>query len=208
MESKMGLARVLATVFCSIAMLAGSPARSALIDQGPTTRDSISGLEWLDITSTAGMSYSAVLASSFVTAEGFRFATEAEVRQLFVSAGGNGSSDGTILASNTAPVQQLLQLLGCTSYLAGNACDGRPEDWSLAMWGGSSGVYVGVIDNLASGGALWARYFQLPDPNVAFRADVGAFLVREAQNVPEPGTSLLAMLGLVAAVRSRRLRLA
>ena len=72
----------------SALLMAAGSALADLVDNGTTTTDTDTGLEWLDITETTGLSYNEVLASDYVTNDGYRFATEAEVHQLYTNAGG------------------------------------------------------------------------------------------------------------------------
>src|SRR6478736_5113638 len=60
-----------------------------LVDQGDTTYDPNTRLEWLDLRFTQGQSYDSILGGwdNFTTSEGYRFATAHEVEQLFRNAG-------------------------------------------------------------------------------------------------------------------------
>lgn len=189
-------------------------ASAALIDNGSTTIDSDTGLEWLDITETVGLSYNAVLSSAFIISDGYRYASEAEVLELYNNAGGTGTQAVEFRPENTAPAILLLDLMGCTSYLVGNPCDGTPEDWSTAMWGTSS-QYIGLIDNHPTDGVLATRWQPHANDEVSFRADVGSFLVRgnvlpRPQLTPVPTLSglsltlLVLLLGLVGFRAVRR----
>jgi hypothetical protein len=75
----------------AISVLCGTSAHAAsiLIDQGNTTYDPASKLQWLDLTATRGLSYNNVLNNVSVdyVATGWRFATEGEVDQLYRDAG-------------------------------------------------------------------------------------------------------------------------
>ena len=64
-------------------------ANSAIIDLGSITRDTNTGLDWLDVTETRGLSYAAVSAELGPggTYEGYRFATTAELDQLIMDFG-------------------------------------------------------------------------------------------------------------------------
>ena len=75
----------------AISLLCGSPAKAAtiLIDQGNITYDPDTKMQWLDITQTAGLSYNDVLTNNGVNfiQNGWRFATDFEVDQLYRHAG-------------------------------------------------------------------------------------------------------------------------
>ncbi len=77
------------------------------------TQDSGSGLEWLDITETAGLTFDFVVSELGTGGqfEGFRVATGQELDALAT----NGGMTPGNLTSNYAPVQILMSLLGCTS---------------------------------------------------------------------------------------------
>ncbi|WP_101756942.1 VPLPA-CTERM sorting domain-containing protein [Oceanicoccus sp. KOV_DT_Chl] len=63
--------------------------QAAIVDLGNITRDTASGLDWLDLTATAGLSYTDVLLQMDVGGdyEGWRYASAAEFDQLVVSFG-------------------------------------------------------------------------------------------------------------------------
>lgn len=106
--------------------LAGGPGSSLgaatsffpLEDRGDTTYDPNTGLEWLDLSRTAGQSYSNVLSgwNSYTTSQGYRFATRDEVVQLFIDVGaayiGTPSFSGE--SANLPAATQALSLLGTT----------------------------------------------------------------------------------------------
>ena len=94
--------------------------RGPLIDRGNKTFDPRTGLEWLDLTETLGLSVDQVLAGAggWTTAEGFTYATQAQVLTLFGNAGdGNFDINSNAVgdADNTDEVTLLLALLGNTA---------------------------------------------------------------------------------------------
>jgi len=161
-------------------------------------------LEWLDITETVGLSYNEVLNSAFITSDGYRYASEAEVLELYNNAGGTGTQNVEFLPENTAPAILLLDLMGCTSHLVGNPCDGNPEDWTPAMWGSSS-AFIGLIDNHPTNGVLATRWVSHGNDATSNRADVGSFLVRGGASIdvsappplPVPTLSTLSLALLI-----------
>ncbi len=83
------------------------------------------GLEWLDLTATAGRSYDDVAGDILLSS--FRHATREEVRTLFVNAGfvfptATATATGAANATNAAAADMLLDLMGCTRF-----CDGRTQ---------------------------------------------------------------------------------
>lgn len=75
----------LVSFFCGLAPLA----QAAIVDLGNVTRDSSTGLEWLDLTETVGRSYLDVSNQFDVGEEfaGWRYATESEVQVLWQNFG-------------------------------------------------------------------------------------------------------------------------
>lgn len=182
-----------ATTFAALA-----PAHAALTATATSVVDSATGLEWLKVPLTTGMSYNAVLASSYVTSGGYALASEAQIHQLFADAGGIADSSIILRAANEQPAKDLITLFGgCTSSLVAVACGNTSQYWTSAMWG--NGTHIALVDVFDSSnqGLLTTRWVQFGNPNASFRADVGAFLVRQASTVPEPAT--LALLGLAFA---------
>ncbi|MGV3533454.1 MAG: Ig-like domain-containing protein [Chthoniobacteraceae bacterium] len=93
-----------------------------LIDQGETTYDPNTRLEWLDLRFTQGQSYESIRGGwgDFTTAEGYRFATAREVEQLFRNAGAKsiGYPSSPPISVNVEAAKRVLSLLGTTYSLA------------------------------------------------------------------------------------------
>src|SRR5688572_15093552 len=68
-----------------LAVAVAAPAQGALIQNGMITTDTESGLEWLNLAETKGLSYNQA-AAAFLPA-GWRFATTVEVNDVRVKAG-------------------------------------------------------------------------------------------------------------------------
>jgi hypothetical protein len=121
-------------------MAAITPASSAvLVDKGNYTLDTSSHLQWLDLSLTAGLSYNDVITNNGVNyvAQGWRYATGAELGGLFTDAGGSGtypqSSTTFSIGTNTtwSVVGLLADFLGSghnDTYMAyeGNLADAWP----------------------------------------------------------------------------------
>ena len=79
-------------VFLCLSLFAALSCNAALIDDGNITRDTRTGLEWLDLTETTNISW-VELNFEYLFAgkplEGWRVASQAEVQSLFDSAGSN-----------------------------------------------------------------------------------------------------------------------
>jgi hypothetical protein len=94
------------------------------IGDGLLTRDTVTGLDWLDVTQTKGRSFDEVLAGfgNYTTQQGFRFATTSEVSSLFSSALAGKNSIFVSAPNNTIDLpqgyfaaQEIHTLLGLTS---------------------------------------------------------------------------------------------
>jgi hypothetical protein len=90
---------------------------------GLIIRDPSTGLEWLKVTVTLGLSINDVLADPLITSGAFRYATESEVQALFVGAGlplpGTGSyslqSANCASAACQKGAQEIIQKFGTTN---------------------------------------------------------------------------------------------
>ena len=109
-------------LLASILILSSAPASGTLLDLGNVTRDTSTGLDWLDVTQTQGVSVDQVNAGfgGFIAA-GWRFATAAELCGLFASPGDTlsncPSTDITVFDTlSSASASTLASLLGNTSF--------------------------------------------------------------------------------------------
>ena len=180
-------------------------AQAGIIDHGSYLTDTGTGLDWLDLTATQGLSYNSVLSS--MPAGGWQYASMAQVSALFVNAGGVppfnfSGGNGSVLVQGPA-TSLLTSLMGDTSPLGLPGGAGLTSDIDLSP--GCCGPYPHFI----------AMYLDLPpttnyllvpfgslDPNGSDRG-VGSFLVRNT-SVPEPITISLFGVGLAGAVALSR----
>jgi len=183
---------------------------------GLLTVDTASGLEWLDVTATVGQTYDAVASGPYVGSLGFRFATGAEVEALWRDAGAEGTftndTGSNIDAANYGAAILLIDLMGCTSQLVGEACDGVSQNWNIAMYGPGSPdphlVSAAIVDAYgppdidAGRAAMWLDFG--PTVDLPSRPDVGSYLVRA---VPESNAPAMLALGVLvlASVGRRKL---
>ena len=123
-----------------VSFLAVSPAQAALIDNGSYTSDTVTGLDWLDLTSpmSLGKSFNTVTGLFATTLAGWHYASGAQVSKLFDDAGGigpydfSGSPSANGAAAQLVPVNLLNTLLGNTGSLGGGrACGGARNDGDL-----------------------------------------------------------------------------
>lgn len=159
--------------------------------------DSATGLEWLDLTATTGLSYDDLIAGlgpvDFVGAHDFRFATISEVGLLWSHAGIVNPS-GSSSANNRAGVEFLLATMGCT-FACGT--DGATNQGQAEY--DSPGATLGgpFIQLRSEGGAAAALNAPITEARSFASSSLGSYLVRTTQLVPEPSTGIL--IGLAVA---------
>ena len=161
---------------------------------GSITRDTASGLDWLDLTETINRSANDVAANFGPGGdfEGFRFAMADEVFELFINAGipdVPGSSP-----ANIAPAQALMEFIGSTAFAAGIG------NGNEALGNFESGQRID-LDGFFNLGVpnMRADFGPWNNPDVAFDT-VANWVVR----VPSPGAAALLGAGALAGLRRRR----
>ncbi len=172
---------------CLLAALCSlSPANAAFLDHGTYSTDSNTGLAWLDVTQTAGISFSDMQngAGGWLSS-GWRYATGLEVSNLFTTYVGSGSENwyqGSAYQNSLTLVRQLgvsgsfnnsegiTQIYGA-QYPTQISIDARFND-------GNSNDLVGL-------GELIARINDVPDSTVlfTFKAADGWFTTTFGQRI-------------------------
>lgn len=194
--------------------------QGAIIDQGSYTTDTTSGLEWLDVTATAGMTMDDVSAQlgSGGQFHGWRYASGNELNQFFANAGGNPSLQGDYLA-HEGIVDLMISLLGDTF------CEPRLKVGVSCFTFSGLKFTFGLLSDLDPQGNNFVGIFQDHDrcpaaPNtcngaifnthsfsVASNAaldGVGSYLVRSVVPVSEPFALSLVFIGLMGLAMTRR----
>lgn len=187
------------------------------------TYDSDTGLEWLDATITDGRSFTEVKAGwgGWTTTSGFRYATMAELRGLFVSAGvtPNFSYDTYSTPGDVTYVDRIIAL----TRLLGSTFIYEDEDSPMqrrSVMGFVADDYSDNPDYAGFGRYADIGFYQLGWTTYAWARDgsstqvrrsghygeLGSFLVRESviTPVPEPKTLALSGLALLALLAVRR----
>ncbi|MBW2280908.1 MAG: PEP-CTERM sorting domain-containing protein [Deltaproteobacteria bacterium] len=210
----------------SLLLLWASPGYAALVflndaslpssaDGNNITRDTSTGLEWLDVDVSVGRTFGDLTgtdgSNEFTTGgdfEGFRYATMLE----FTGQTAGPQLDSLMLSFNMgipsysfiggyALVRPFLLQMGCFA-----SCAGHGYAWGALVdgLGAEDQIYVQAFTSSGfNWGAVQASATLSPAvPNNAFPLQKGNWLVRAA---PEPGTGLLVAMGL-AALASRRRR--
>lgn len=207
----------LTLVGLALAIIGSTTAQAGLIEldllaagDGLITLDTDTGLQWLDVTATTGLSVNQVLGGvGGWTDLGFRYAGSDELEQLFLtSVPGSTVSFFSFVENNFAGASLLTNLLG-------NA-------YGLAEFPGSQGFVDPGTSDRFSEGSTHASFYQVrvSDSTGRFHptqgrfsldytnATIGSFLVRDVSAVPEPTGMLLLSVGALTLVgcggRSRR----
>ena len=119
------------------ALVLSTSVNAALIDNGTYTTDTISGLDWLDLTETNGFSYDDVSGqlSSGDVYDGWRYATVAEAENLFLQFGLSITSSTESASTATATVSAISNM---TSYFG----DIVGEQYGADYFG-----FYGIVDD-------------------------------------------------------------
>jgi len=199
------------TVITTAALVLSTSANAALIALDDSihgidslTFDDVSGLTWLDVSITAGMTYNQVFGElgSGGQFEGYRYATGAEVEQLLTSSGVNVDSMWTV--ENFAPINDLVQ-----NYL-GHTGDSFTSDASAVFSeagenGGHKRVFIRTQDFMGKGFASLTSGTQYDNAN---EGEGHMLVVSESiSTVPVPAAVWLfgsGLIGLVGFARRKK----
>ena len=217
----MALARIAASFFAAGFIFAAPPANAVSLlsanlnsaGDGLLTIDTATSLEWLDLTATVGQSRADVLAGSYV-AQGFRYASQDEVIQLWQDGGAVGPfvvSGDDVNPLDITPAGLMISLMGCTSAFDGvnNPCIGpRPgigdvQNFNIGLFGsgpydaGLVDMFFGQFDPRRFGATFRINFGQEDANELLGRQDVGSYLVRSlpVSAVPEPEVWAMMILG-------------
>lgn len=196
-------------VLSGVLALAPSFTSAALVDHGAVTTDTITGLDWLDLTATVSMSFDDVVALSLPGGllSGWRHASRAEVVQFWQDAGGVGPFTGEAKGT-TEWVRSLQELWGKTYPFQYSGPNGVIYQTSIAMTSDQSqtcstcNLTVYFADNTNVVDSSYGDIAEAMQLNEAYtwqgQRPIGHALVRASQytlsTVPEPST-----LGLLCA---------
>ena len=196
------------------ASLGTASARAELVDLGMVTRDTVSGLEWLDLSQTSGRSFGEVV-TQFASGGhygGYRHATSGEAQGVFLQLGlpvvpyTSYLSPGGLVAA-LANFDRLLGLnvagLGSAYGFSAQVGD------AIAGYAGYHAAYYGFPSSLNTdlppgeiAGAFGDRLVSTREVTVGYAtsfksATTGHFLVRQVAAIPEPQTVALMLAGLL-----------
>jgi hypothetical protein len=205
-------------------------ASSILVDHGSVTYDPASKLQWLDLTKTMGLSYNDVQnnVSTDYVKNGWRFATQVEVEQLYRDAGlpvasnPEGAINFVFTSNPSQPGYAALEHdaftlgseLGWTlpsppSYYTSGLFNVSPGSSNPFSAGLSTLSLVNYLDNGPGSQIDITEYFDTVNKGLAIR-NLASFLVENVSAVPIPGqavTLAVLLLGLAGANLWRRKQL-
>lgn len=167
------------------------------------TKDTESGMEWIDITYTQGASRTVVRNGykDLVTTHGFRYATQSEVTNLFFSAGINNIAN-EFTESNHNSIEYLQSLIGVTTSMgygeydwANGPVTSGLVDFDPYVTFKSAVATMQLLDPTLYGRATDEDYIISDNVSISW---AGSYLVREIQPVPIPAAFYLFTLGLIS----------
>jgi len=186
-------------------------ANAELIDHDTFTTDSITKLDWLDLTTTRGQSFDEVTSQigPGQLYEGWRHAYRIEVMQFWTNAGGLGPFTG--MAQGNENWVGALQSLWGKTYPFVYTVNGYTVQGTIAMTSEVSAtcatcnLTVYLLDNIDRSSSSLGDYAEAIQLNEAYRwqgqTPIGHALVRDSVTaVPEPGTNILLGLGIAVLV--------
>lgn len=218
------------TLFIIFTLLLLNPAHAVIIDNGHFTTDSQSGLDWLDVTESFQRSYDDV-SSQFGAGgdfEGWRYATLNELIILINNATGISIGESQYYQYLEVPedtIDTLVAYLGSTLDLYWPSVHGDTGSWDSNHGfeeGEGLDETAGMLANINDNNSpMYAHFIDKDyDPNrkdlifintestltrynVEY-IEVGSFLVRQSQVVPEPSILWLFSFSLVGFILFRR----
>ena len=216
--------KIIGALLVGAGILSSFSARADLIDQGLTTRDTASGLEWLDLSQTSGYSFNEVV-SNFGAGglfAGYRFATTVETQGILAQIG------LPIVAYTQYPNGTLSAALAKFDALFGLNVAGLGPAYGFSAevgdaipgYAGYHEVYYGFPMSLNTDlplseidGAYGNLLISTREVTVGYASaykdhNLAHFLVRNVSAVPEPQAFALLLGGLLltSAVVRRRSR--
>ena len=197
-----------------------SSAHAAIIDNDLYTTDTITGLDWLDLSETNSISYNDIPNETVSGGiyEGWRYATYSEVSTMFsvvfngyydTSTLGYSSSASNAYANQLSDANTFLSLFDITendSYTSGSALVTYTASYGFVS--GSDGALhlVGAYIEDTGYSEVYRDFFAGYSPDYSY-GWAGVYMVRDTTVVPVPAAVWLfasGLIGLVGFVRCRK----
>jgi len=182
-----------------------SSANASIVDNGIHTTDTNTGLDWLDLTETIGMSYNQVTNQFDVGGrfEGYQYATGAQVNTLISNYTGIATFGTGLNYFFETPIgiDGLVQLLGNT-YITNTTNDPDLINFSFGITGDTQATgnyFAAIILDRVEAGVGFNDFSRTQDSvfqSDAQRSTLGSFLVRTA-SVPESSSLMFLIFGLL-----------
>ena len=211
-------------ILSSIGFLAVSTiSNAAIIDLGDVTRDTSTGLDWLDVTSTSGLSVTEVLAEMEVggSLEGWRYATATQLDQLISNFGftpatpcaeANTTNCSLSQDGDDPVIETMIRTLGDTY---------APTISGVDFSSGAGDTIGFLLDDISISGpeysVAWIMDYEFSDSSRQYDFDdsvwltggssasyKGSFLVSSPVSVPAPATIWLLGSGIFGMARFSR----
>ncbi len=218
-------------IICLLFFLFASSVHAAIVNNGNYTTDTITGLDWLDVTASQGRSYDDV-AGQFGSSgdfEGWEFATTEQFATLLVNATGLSTTEITnpygYVLSNSHITHDIVTLLGntCVDSTCTNPYEIRytygwvslPADGHQGVGNGEHAIIFDYHDYINGAGTDPSTLYGYgPDypgdgrhsPTNTISPNLGSFLVRTSV-VPIPAAAWLfgsGLLGLIGFSRRKK----
>jgi len=182
----------------AIVLVLTTSANAALIDNGTYTTDTVSGLDWMDLTETTGLSYNYVFSQleSEGQFDGWRYATSEDVINLINNTGGAGPYNG-FSTLNIGVVEPLLDLWGYT-YATNRALAMTRDPQEFGPYEFYNSVFY-LYPGTENSGDFIDLTWGARVPDVGSPAH-GSALIRTASPVPAPAAVWLFGSGLIGLV--------
>ncbi len=173
------------------------------------TRDTISDIEWLDLTQTTSISYTDMQGRLGPGGqyEGFRYATVADIDRLQVNA---GLRPGLFLSTSPVEINIVIELLDKLGITIPPSQSGSYSSWGITStpFGPTSTIDDRIMRDfrISSGGvAMSANQGVINDLGAS--SQVGNWLIRETPSpVPLPGGLILFLSGIALLFGFKRRR--
>ena len=192
---------------CFVAGLLSFASSAAILDLGNITRDTNQNLDFLDLPLTLARSFDDISGRLGPGGEfaGYRYATEDEVITLINNF---GFSPGAVAGTNVTGDTGADQLSGLQNLLGVTHFDAATLSISSGGLTNTDATFGKRIVRIQVPGGIVGPVDDIVDASLSIPSDfvfsqVGSFLVRDSQPIPEPTTILLSAMGIIGVLGLR-----